>query len=206
MAFLAALAWIHYQQGDFREAIITVRRSFPFHVAATGDLLPKEIWEVLYPLKYWDSIERYSQDHDVDPYIIAALIRQESTFDPRVRSRAGARGLMQIMPYTGRNLARQHSRRYRTQDLYDPEINIRYGTHYLKEVLDRFGGRLDYALASYNAGPHRVRAWTGMNLTLDSEEFIEEIPFTETRNYVKLVLRNEMLYRRLYRRSPTGVD
>jgi soluble lytic murein transglycosylase len=206
MAFLAALAWIHYQQDDFREGIITVRRSFPFHAAATGDLLPKEIWEVLYPLKYWDSIEKYSADHDVDPYVVAALIRQESTFNPKVRSPAGARGLMQIMPYTGRILARQHSRRYRTQDLYNPEINIRYGTHYLKEVLDRFDGRLDYALASYNAGPHRVRAWTGMNLTLDSEEFIEEIPFTETRNYVKLVLRNEMLYRRLYGRSSAGID
>ena len=113
---------------------------------------------------------------------------------------------MQIMPHTGRNLARQHRQRYRTQDLYDPEVNIRYGTHYLKEVMDTFGGRLEYALASYNAGPHRVKAWTGMDLTLDSEEFIEEIPFTETRNYVKLVLRNEMLYRRLYHQSSVAVD
>ena len=113
---------------------------------------------------------------------------------------------MQIMPRTGRTLARQHRQPFKTRDLYDPEVNIRYGTHYLKEVLDRFGGRLDYALASYNAGPHRVKAWTGMDLTLDSEEFIEEIPFTETRNYVKLVLRNEMLYRHLYHQSSATVD
>jgi soluble lytic murein transglycosylase len=183
-----------------------MRRAFPFHISATGDLLPDEVWEILYPLEYWDWVEQYSEDHGVDPYVVVALIRQESTFNPRVRSRAGARGLMQIMPYTGRKLARQHSRRYRTSDLLDPEISIRYGTHYLKEVLDRFDGRLDYALASYNAGPHRVRTWTGMDLTLDSEEFIEEIPFTETRNYVKLVLRNEMMYRRLYARSPAVVD
>jgi len=205
-AFLALLAWIYFEQEKYREAIIAVRRAFPFHVSATGDLLPEEIWKMLYPIRYWNMVERYSKDHEVDPYIVVALIRQESTFDPRVRSRAGARGLMQIMPRTGRALARQHRQRYQNKDLYDPEINIRYGTHYLKEVLDRFGGRLDYALASYNAGPHRVKAWTGMDLTLDSEEFIEEIPFTETRNYVKLVLRNEMLYRHLYHQPPTALD
>jgi soluble lytic murein transglycosylase len=205
-AFLALLAWIQYQQDHFGAAIITLRRAFPFHISAAGDLLPKEIWEILYPVKYWESIERYSKDHEVDPYLVAALIRQESTFNAGIRSGAGARGLMQIMPHTGRNLARKHNRRYQTRDLYNPEINIRYGTHYLQEVLERFGGRLDYALASYNAGPHRVKAWTGMDLTLDSEEFIEEIPFTETRNYVKLVLRNEMLYRRLYSRSSAVVD
>ena len=84
------------------------------------------------------------------------------------------------------------------RELHNPEINIRYGTRYLKDVLSRFEGRVDYALASYNAGPHRVKRWTEMDMTIDPEVFIEEIPFTETRNYVKLVLRNEMLYRRLY--------
>ena len=113
---------------------------------------------------------------------------------------------MQIIPATARNLARVHKRRYALRDLYDPEINIRYGTYYMKRVLDSFEGRLDYALASYNAGPHRVRKWTGMDLGLDSEEFIEEIPFTETRNYVKLVLRNAMLYRRIYGESALAVD
>ncbi len=87
---------------------------------------------------------------------------------------------------------------HRSSDLYNPEVNIRFGTHYFRSVLNRFGGRVDYALASYNAGPHRVRAWTGMNLELDPEEFIEDIPFAETRKYVKLVLRNEMIYRRIY--------
>ena len=105
---------------------------------------------------------------------------------------------MQIIPATGRQLARQERRQYRTRDLHNPEINIRYGTRYLKEVMGRFDGRVDYALASYNAGPHRVKRWTDMDMSIDPEVFIEEIPFTETRNYVKLVLRNEMLYRRLY--------
>jgi len=134
----------------------------------------------------------------LDPYLVAALIRQESTFNPRVRSRAGARGLMQIIPATGRELARQERRTYKTRDLYNPEINILYGTRYLKTLLARFNGRVDYALASYNAGPHRVKRWTGMDMSIDPEVFIEDIPFDETRAYVKLVLRNEMLYRRLY--------
>jgi soluble lytic murein transglycosylase len=197
-AFLAMAAWIHADRRRNLDAFRTIREAFPFHASATGDLLPRPIWELFYPLGYWDAIVRYSGERGLDPYLVAALIRQESTFNPRVKSQAGARGLMQILPSTGRLLARQERVRYDISDLYDPEINIRYGTRYLKDVLGSFGGRVDYALASYNAGPHRVRRWTGMDLTIPSEVFIEEIPFDETRDYVKLVLRNEMLYRRLY--------
>jgi len=197
-AFLAMAAWIHADRRRNLDAFRTIREAFPFHVSATGDLLPRPIWELFYPLGYWETIERYSVERGLDPYLVAALIRQESTFNPRVQSHAGARGLMQILPSTGRFLARQERLRYDVSDLYDPEINIRYGTRYLKDVLGSFGGRVDYALASYNAGPHRVKRWTGMDLTIPSEVFIEEIPFDETRDYVKLVLRNEMLYRRLY--------
>jgi soluble lytic murein transglycosylase len=197
-AFLAITAWIHADRERNLDAFRTLREAFPFHISATGDLLPRPIWELFYPLGYWETIERYSKERALDPYLVAALIRQESTFNPRVQSHAGARGLMQILPSTGRVLARQERLRYNASDLYDPEINIRYGTRYLKDVLESFGGRVDYALASYNAGPHRVKRWTGMNLAIPSEVFIEEIPFDETREYVKLVLRNEMLYRRLY--------
>jgi len=197
-AFRAMAAWIYSRQGSTLDTIITIRQAFPFYVSATGDLLPRPIWELFYPLPFREHVERYATARGLDPFLVAALIRQESTFNPRVRSRAGARGLMQIIPSTGRLLARQERRRYSTRDLYNPEINIRYGTRYLKSILGRFNGRVDYALASYNAGPHRVKRWTGMDMTIDPEVFIEEIPFDETRAYVKLVLRNEMLYRRLY--------
>jgi soluble lytic murein transglycosylase len=197
-AFLAIAAWIYSSRERNLDAFRILREAFPFHVSATGDLLPRPIWELFYPLHYWEHVSRYSQERELDPYLVAALIRQESTFNPRVRSRAGARGLMQILPSTGRVLARQEKRRYNASELYDPEVNIRYGTRYLKEVLGSFSGRVDYALASYNAGPHRVRRWTEMDLTIPSEIFIEEIPFDETRDYVRFVLRNEMLYRRLY--------
>ncbi len=197
-AFLAIAAWIHSREGDNLQAIITIRNAFPLHVSATGDLLPRPIWELFYPLPYRDHVERYARARGLDPYLVAALIRQESTFNPGVRSRAGARGLMQIIPATGRQLARRERRKYATRDLYNPEINIRYGTLYLKDVLARFNGRVDYALAGYNAGPHRVKRWTGMDMSIDPEVFIEDIPFDETQSYVKLVLRNQMLYRRLY--------
>ncbi|MFQ5790950.1 MAG: transglycosylase SLT domain-containing protein [Acidobacteriota bacterium] len=197
-AFLALLGWLHFQEGHHLQAFATLREAFPFHVSAAGDLLPRQVWQILYPLKYWDLVHRYAADQQLDPYLVAGLIRQESTFDPKVRSRAGARGLMQIMPSTARKLARQLRRRYRLRDLYEPEVSIRYGTLYLRQILDRFRGRVVHALASYNAGPHRVKGWAATDPDLDADEFIEEIPFNETRNYVKLVLRNEMLYRRVY--------
>ena len=197
-AFHMMAAWIHFSEGRPLQTIITIREAFPFHVSATGDLLPRGVWKLLYPLLYREHVEHYASARGLDPFLVAALMRQESTFNPRVRSRAGARGLMQLIPATGRQVARQERRRYSTRELYNPEINIRYGTRYLKDVLARFNGRVDYALASYNAGPHRVKRWTGMDMTIDPEIFIEEIPFDETRSYVKLVLRNEMLYRRLY--------
>ncbi len=197
-AFRSIAAWIHSSEGRTLNAIITIRDAFPFHVSATGDLLPRPIWELFYPLRFREHVDEYAKARGLDPFLVAALIRQESTFNPNVRSPANARGLMQIIPATGKQLARQERRRYQLRDLYNPEINIRYGTRYLKDVLTTFDGRVDYALAGYNAGPHRVKRWTGMDMTIDPEVFIEEIPFAETRNYVKLVLRNEMLYRRLY--------
>lgn len=197
-AFMAIAAWLHASRRDNLSAIIAIRDAFPFHISATGQLMPTEIWKVFYPMPFQDSLFKYARERDLDPFLVAGLVRQESTFNPRVRSRAGARGLMQIMPATGKQLARQEGRSYRLAELYDPEVNMRYGTRYLKDLIDRFDGRIDYALAGYNAGPHRVRRWTGMDMAIDPEVFIEEIPFTETRNYVKLVLRNEMVYRRLY--------
>lgn len=205
-AFLATVAWIRDREGRYLEAMSTMRDAFPFHVSATGDLLPKDIWQIIYPLRYWEFVERYSEEQNLDPYLVAALIRQESTFNAGIRSPAGARGLMQIMPATGRIIAREQRRRYQHSDLYDPEVNIRFGTYYFRKVLNQFGGRVDYALASYNAGPHRVRRWTQSGANADPEEFIEEIPFNETRNYVKLVLRNEMLYRRIYMQPKSLAD
>jgi soluble lytic murein transglycosylase len=129
---------------------------------------------------------------------VASLILQESTFNPGAISRAGARGLMQIIPGTGRTLARSLGLRYRSQSLYDPEVSLRMGTRFLRDMLDRFGGRVERALAAYNAGPHRVDAWTADRPDLSAEEFIESIPFTETRHYVMTLLATQERYRAVH--------
>jgi soluble lytic murein transglycosylase len=126
------------------------------------------------------------------------LIRQESSFDSNAVSRAGARGLMQLMPSTARSLSRSLRRRYRRSALHDPATNLELGTLYLRRMLDRFDGRVERALAAYNAGPHRVVRWTARNGNVAAEEFIERIPFTETRAYVKIVLAAREQYREIH--------
>ena len=197
-AFEAMRAWLLADSNLAVQSIQALRRAAPFHTSAAGEALPDAFWRILYPLRFEDRILERSGQWDLDPYWVASLIRQESVFVPRTRSPVGARGLMQVMPATGRALARLEGVSYRTSRLYDPGVSIRFGTRYLRQLLDRFASRPEMALAGYNAGPHRVRDWTDMNMTIPAEVFIEEIPFTETRTYVKLIMRNEKIYRRLY--------
>ena len=197
-AFEAIRGWLLADDNENVPAIQALRRAAPFHTSAAGEALPPAWWRLLYPLRFEDGIQSLSDKWELDPYLVASLIRQESVFIPRTRSPVGARGLMQVMPATGRALARLEGVTYRTSRLYDPGVSIRFGTRYLRQLLDQFASRPELALAGYNAGPHRVKDWTDMNMTIPAEVFIEEIPFTETRNYVKLIMRNEMVYRRLY--------
>jgi soluble lytic murein transglycosylase len=195
----ATIAWVYNQKGELRRAISLMRRTYPQFLTAGGqEQLPAEILQVIFPLVYWDSIRRYSAQHDLDPYVVAALIGQESTFDPGVRSVANAWGLMQLVPSTGRRLARSVGiRNFTTARLTDPETNIRLGTLYFSQLVSRFGGTY-YALASYNAGENRVVRWKEERPGLDEDEFIDDIPFPETQNYVKRVLGTAEDYRRLY--------
>ena len=197
----ATLAWVYRQQGELRKAISLMRRAYPQHLASGGEDLPPEILQIIYPLTYWTWIKRYSSQHDLDPYIVAALIAQESTFDAGIRSNANAWGLMQVVPATGRRLARSLGiRRFSTSMLTNPELNIRLGTLYFSRLVQQFGG-LYYALASYNAGENRVVRWKSERPGLDEDEFIDDIPFPETQNYVKRILGTAEDYRRLYGES-----
>ena len=126
------------------------------------------------------------------------MILQESSYDPFALSRAGARGLMQVMPATGRTIARAKGVRFKRAALHDPATSLDFGTHYLRQMSERYGGAVEKVLAAYNAGPHRVDAWTLARGEQPAEDFIETIPFTETRNYVMIVLANREQYRRLY--------
>ena len=195
----ATIAWVYHQQGELRRAISLMRRTYPQFLTAGGqEQLPAEILQVIFPLAYWDSIKRYSAQHDLDPYVVAALVAQESTFDPQIRSAANAWGLMQIVPTTGRRLARAVGvRRFSIATLTNPVINIRMGTLYFSDLVRQFGGTY-YALASYNAGENRVIKWKAERQGLDEDEFIDDIPFPETQNYVKRILGTAEDYRRLY--------
>jgi len=202
----STLAWVEWRRGRFLQAIVTMKRAHPEWVSAAGDRLPDEVWRILYPLRYEEELRRQAESKGLDASLVAALILQESSFDPAALSGAGARGLMQVMPATGRSIARAKGVRFLRSALHDPRTSLDFGTHYLRQMSDRFGGDVEKVLAAYNAGPHRVDAWTALRPGLSAEEFIESIPFTETRQYVMLVLANREHYRRLYQldRSTPG--
>ena len=193
----ATIAWVYNRKGELRRAISLMRRTYPQFLTAGGQELPAEILQVIFPLVYWDSIRKYSAQHDLDPYLVAALVAQESTFDAGVRSSANAWGLMQLVPSTGRKLARSLGLRFTMALLTNPEINLRMGTLYFSDLVSHFGGTY-YALASYNAGDSRVTRWKSERPGLDEDEFIDDIPFPETQNYVKRILGTAEDYRRLY--------
>jgi len=196
----ATLAYVYYEQGDLRRAINQMKRAYPHYMAAGGERLPPEMLRVLFPLAYWDLIRQHSKANGLDPYIVAALISQESTFEPTAHSIANAWGLMQIVPATGRALARRVGiRRFSTAMLTQPAVNVRLGTLYFAARVRQFGGA-HHALASYNAGEHRVARWIEERPGLDQEEFIDDIPFPETQNYVKRILGTAEDYRLLYGR------
>jgi peptidoglycan lytic transglycosylase len=193
----ATMAWAYHRKGELRRAITLMRRAYPHFLTATQKL-PTEIMQVIFPLTYWDAVRKYSAQHGLDPYIVAALILQESTFDPEAKSVANAYGLMQIVPATGRSLARSLGiRRFSTPMLMNGEMNIRLGTLYFSRLVEQMGG-VHYALASYNAGENRIVRWKAERPGIDQEEFIDDIPFPETQNYVKRILGIAEDYRQLY--------
>jgi len=160
---------------------------------------PAEFWKLAFPLPYRAELERFAKQNGLDPFLVAALIRQESEFNPKAVSRSNARGLTQILPGTGRELSRKLKvRAYATASLFLPAVNLQLGTFYLKTIADSLGGRWEAALAAYNAGPSRARSWSSWGEFREPAEFIETVPFSETRNYIQTVLRNADTYRRIY--------
>ena len=155
-------------------------------------------WDFLYPLGYWDLVKERSARHALDPYLVVALIREESAFGERVVSRAGAVGLMQLLPKTADQLVKATGGTSDGANLESPAANIGLGTRYLARMLEEFKGNWTQALAAYNAGPHQVRHWLEIREYRADDEFIEEIPFTETQQYVKRVLGSYYRYKAQY--------
>ncbi len=163
----------------------------------------KESKRYRYPLAYWDIIKKESEQRGLDPYLILALIRQESLFDPDAVSPASALGLMQLIPSTaGREAANMGLRYSGPEKFFDPDLNLKLGIHHLKGLREKYPNSLAKALAAYNAGRRPVNRWEKRFASLDEEEFIERIPYRETRGYVKLVLRNYWIYKELYDNKP----
>jgi soluble lytic murein transglycosylase len=201
-AIQATIGWIFYQRGELRAGINVMKRAYPQYLAAGGEKLPPELLKVLFPIDYWPLIKRYSNEHQLDPYVVAALIAQESTFTADVKSAANAYGLMQLLPSTGRQYARMlHLPKFSLSMLTTAESNIKMGTAYFADLVQQFGG-LHFALATYNAGPSRIAKWIAAKPGLERDEFIDDIPFPETQNYVKRILGTAEDYRRLY--GPEG--
>ena len=152
-----------------------------------------------YPLAFWQLIQQKAQQRGLDPYLVLALIRQESLFDARARSPAAALGLMQLLQPTAARVAKQIGVAVPTPDmLFDPDVNLTLGTQYLKDLLARYSNNREKAIAAFNAGESAVDRWEKEISTDDIEEFVERIPYVETRGYVKLVLRNQQIYKSLY--------
>jgi soluble lytic murein transglycosylase len=195
----AQIAHVYQDEGRYDRALQTLKRALPGYFGMDLDELPRPYWEGLFPRAYWDELKRYAEGNQLDPYLVAALVRQESEFNAGAVSRANAIGLMQLLPGTGRRMARELSLRgYSVGMLTSPATNLQLGTRYFHQLLDKFGGNVEYALAAYNAGADRVEDWRASGEFRDNQEFVESIPFTETREYVQAIMRNTGVYRRLY--------
>lgn len=185
--------WLH-QRGDTYGGIMLGREI----QRATGSW-NRRLLRIIYPFPFRASIEAESRRNGLDPAFVAALIRQESMFNPLAVSGAGAIGLMQVTPSTGRALAASVGIRGFTPDsLADPAINVRLGTLYLAQLFARYGDRVPELLAAYNAGPSRLARWRAFPEYGDAEIFSERIPYGETRDYVRVVQGNAEIYRALY--------
>jgi soluble lytic murein transglycosylase len=196
---LAEEAQLYIDTGHYDRAIEVMKHSVPSYFAVDFPTLPREYWEALFPRPYWSDLKKFSVANGLDPYLVASLIRQESEFNPLAVSRANAVGLMQLLPRTGKLVAHQEKlRRYSASQLFTPAVNLELGTRYFRGMVDQFGGSFEYALAAYNAGTDRVEDWLSQGKYRDAQEFVESIPFTETREYVQAILRNASVYRQLY--------
>ncbi len=191
-------ARMYQDAGRFDMAIEVLKKAVPNYFAVDLPSLPRSYWEALFPKPYWLDLKKYSSNTALDPYLVASLIRQESEFNPAAVSRANAVGLMQLLPKVGKGVAKQEKlKHYTAQQLFTPAVNMQLGTRYFRTMVDKFGA-FEYALAAYNAGADRVQDWLGQGKYRDPQEFVESIPFTETREYVQAILRNANVYRQLY--------
>jgi len=188
------LARLYLEMGDYNGAIATVRNERPDKVDS-GKIA---IWGLLYPCGFRDTVAKNAASCELSESLVYSLIRAESNYSPTVKSPAGAIGLMQLMPATASAIAGSKNGKFNPDKLTMPELNIAYGTKHLKDLIKQYNGDEVLAIAAYNSGAHNVNRWRKTFGNLRQDEFIESIPFGETREYVKKVLAGASLYRQLY--------
>jgi len=194
----AAIAAGHYGAG-----MSAVRQAIPQLEARRIADVPNDAWRAAFPLPFELNLRSAAARNQLDPMLVAGLIRQESAFEPKALSHAGAVGLMQVEPTTALKMAHELKVRYARARLTDPGYNLQLGSRYLANLIQSFGTP-EAALAAYNAGEDHVMEWTTGQKYLETAEFVESIPFTETREYVQIVIRNAEVYRQVYGPSPSG--
>ncbi len=194
---LLVLSTMLNEAGAYHHGLRLARAKFRDQLERTGGSVSPALWPVAYPMGLLPTI-RGQGAKGVDPYLVAAIIREESQYDWRAVSRVGAIGLMQVMPGTANNVAQRLGLpAVGREDLFDQETNIRIGVHYVEQLLEQFSGNVAYTIASYNAGPIAVGSWIALHRGRSQDEFVELIPYQETRQYVKRVLRSYREYARL---------
>lgn len=193
-----AVAKLYRLRGDNTGALLALARSYPDYSQMFPEELAREEWDIFYPLTDWQQIKLWAANRNLDAYQVAGLIRQESVFNPRAKSNANAYGLMQLLIPTARTLAQRDGLEIAVmpETLFQPAVNIQLGTAYMRSQFDRFG-RIEFVAAAYNAGPGKIPQWQA-SLPYEMDEFVEAIPYKETRGYVQGVVRNTAQYRRLY--------
>jgi len=205
---LIGLSRIFFELGDFYHSLIIVLRTYEHYLEGPAPGVSDDLWLLAYPQGYWESIVNYARKFNQDPYFIAAIIKEESQFRAEALSPAGARGLMQVMPATGEWAARMNSiSGFDREKLFDSGMAINIGTWYVSQLMKRFKNDPLLVAAAYNAGPEAVQGWITKNgYQGERDLFVELIPYSETRRYVKKVLRNYAEYRRIYAKTAGMVD
>jgi soluble lytic murein transglycosylase-like protein len=198
-AFCAQKAVVLAGMGQRRDSIRSLVCAFPALGKAHQSIVPEDALRLYYPLDFRSIIEQRATEQELPPNLVFAMVRQESAFDAEARSWAGARGLMQLMPATGKEVAQRLGLRYSSYRLNDPDFSVRLGTRYFRQVLDMFDGNQELALAGYNGGPYRIKKlWRQAGSQPELDRFVEGLSLEETKTYVKRILLFEDTYDRLY--------
>lgn len=206
-SYLRVLMEDYATLGQFHRSSFLAQTHFGSVRQKLGIDAGRSVWEQAFPKAYEEHVVKYSRRHGVSQELIWGIMKAESQFRMDAISPVGALGLMQVMPFTGMRLsALMKENEFQPSDLLTPDPAIRYGSRYLRRLADKFNGLTPLVAAAYNAGPHRVKSWTYSFGDLNTDEFIEHIPFLETRNYVKKVLAYHYVYSRLYKGSSDFVN